>query len=77
MWIRYRDFSYIGSQSHVIVNELDLQPGLTYRFTIKLCADDVCFPKISSNGVTVIPSYPITGSIDVKIEIQKVIIIYI
>ncbi|XP_076075248.1 uncharacterized protein LOC143046131 isoform X2 [Mytilus galloprovincialis] len=74
MWIRYRDFSYIGSQSHVIVNELDLQPGLTYRFTIKLCADDVCFPKISSNGVTVIPSYPITGSIDVKIEIQKLIV---
>ncbi|CAC5375033.1 unnamed protein product [Mytilus coruscus] len=77
MWLQFRDFSYIGTQSHVIVNELDLQPGLTYRFTVKLCADDVCFQAISSNGVTIIPSYTVTDSIDVKVEIQKCKRLYI
>ncbi|XP_052071167.1 uncharacterized protein LOC127709606 [Mytilus californianus] len=76
VWFKFRDFSYIGTQSHVIVTDLDLQPGLTYRFTIKLCADDVCFPEISSNGVTVIPSYPVTGSINVQLESQKMTVVF-
>ncbi|CAG2198378.1 unnamed protein product [Mytilus edulis] len=76
VWFKFRDFSYIGSQSHVIVNELDLQPGLTYRFTIKLCADDVCFPEISSNGVTVIPSNPVAGSMNVQLDGEKMTVTF-
>ncbi|CAC5375018.1 unnamed protein product [Mytilus coruscus] len=76
VWFKFRDFSYIGSQSHVIVNELDLQPGLTYRFTIKLCADEICFPEISSNGVTVIPSNPVTGSMNVQLDGGKMIVAF-
>ncbi|CAG2197001.1 unnamed protein product [Mytilus edulis] len=71
VWFQFRDFSYIGSQKHIAVSGLDLQPGLKYRFSMKFCAHSICFPTISSDGVTVVPSYPIIGSIEVHLEDQK------
>ncbi|XP_076075242.1 uncharacterized protein LOC143046127 [Mytilus galloprovincialis] len=76
VWFQFRDFSYIGSQKHIAVSGLDLQPGLKYRFSMKFCAHSICFPTISSDGVTVVPSYPIIGSIEVHLEDQKIIVIF-
>lgn len=73
VWFQFRDFSYIGSQKHIAVSGLDLQPGLKYRFSMKFCAHSICFPTISSDGVTVVPSYPIIDSIEVHLEDQKVV----
>lgn len=73
VWFQFRDFSYIGSQNNMAVSDLDLQRGLKYRFSMKFCAHSICFPTISSDGVTVVPSYPITGSIEVHLEDQKVV----
>ncbi|CAC5375358.1 unnamed protein product [Mytilus coruscus] len=75
-WFQLRDFSYIGSQKHIAVSGLDLQPGMTYRFSMKFCAHSICFPTISSDGVTVVPSNPVTGSIEVHLEDQKMIVIF-
>jgi hypothetical protein len=55
-----------------MTGELDLQPGLTYRSTIKLCADDICFPASRSDGVVIVPNKPVTGSLEVQFDGSKV-----
>ena len=55
-----------------MTGELDLQPGLTYRSTIKLCADDICFPVSHSDGVVILPNKPVTGSLEVQLDGLKV-----
>ena len=68
VWSQYREFTYIGSDNSFMTSELDLQPGLTYRSTIKLCADDICFPASRSDGVVIVPNKPVTGSLEVQFD---------
>ena len=64
----FKDFRYVGKHHYVSLNELDLQPGKSYRVVIKFCAENLCFPYIYSNGVTVIYNPPVTGNISVEIK---------
>jgi len=72
VWSQYREYTYIGSDTSFMTGELDLQPGLTYRSTIKLCADDICFPVSHSDGVVILPNKPVTGSLEVQFDGSKV-----
>lgn len=46
-------------------SDLLLDPGRTYRLSVKFCADQVCFPALKTSGVTIIPNKPVTGPISV------------
>ena len=48
--------------------ELVLQAGVTYRVSVKLCAGVYCYKPVASNGVTVVPNPPETGSITVQFD---------
>jgi hypothetical protein len=71
-WSELYNWTFLGSHNSVTVNNLDLQPGLAYRFKIKFCANKICFQTIYSNGVTVIPNKPVTGSLSVDLQSDKV-----
>ena len=68
VWMPFKDFQYVGKHRYVSLNDLDLQPGKTYRVVIKFCAENLCFPYVYSNGVTVIYNPPVTGNISVEIK---------
>lgn len=64
----FKDFQYVGKHRYVSLNELDLQPGKSYRVVVKFCAENLCFPYVYSNGITVIYNPPVTGNISVEIK---------
>ncbi|XP_052095904.1 uncharacterized protein LOC127731085 [Mytilus californianus] len=70
-WTEFLDFTYIGNHHRMTIGNLNLEPGLTYRIKVKLCADDICFPIMYSNGVTIIPNTPVTGGLSVTLETHK------
>ena len=72
-WSELCDLTFLGSHNSVIVSNLALQPGLAYRFKIKFCASNICFQTMYSNGVTVIPNKPVTGSLSVDLQSDKVV----
>ncbi|OPL20518.1 hypothetical protein AM593_02200, partial [Mytilus galloprovincialis] len=43
-----------------------LEPGKTYRVVVKFCAEDLCFPPVYGNGLTVIVNPPSSGNITVN-----------
>ncbi|XP_071153805.1 uncharacterized protein [Mytilus edulis] len=70
-WTEYLDFNYIGNHHRMTIGNLNLEPGLTYRIKVKLCGDDICFPVIYSNGVTVLNNKPVAGGLSVTLETHK------
>lgn len=43
-----------------------MEPGKTYRAVVKFCAEDLCFPPVYGNGLTVIVNPPSSGNITVQ-----------
>ena len=64
----FKVFQYVGRHHYVTINEADLTPGKKYRAVVKFCAEELCFPLVYGNGVTVIVNPPTTGNITVDIQ---------
>ena len=60
-----RDYEHISTGYQATVHDLVLLPGITYRVALKICASDLCFKPVYSNGVTVISNPPTAGSLTV------------
>lgn len=43
-----------------------LDPGIKYRFVVKLCAKHICYEPQYSDGVRVLANLPTTGNIEVQ-----------
>ena len=67
-WSQFKDYEHIKTSSNVQARELVLQAGVTYRLSVKLCAGVYCYKPVASNGVTVVPNPPETGSISVQFD---------
>ncbi|XP_046557202.1 uncharacterized protein LOC124266452 [Haliotis rubra] len=62
IWNTWRDFETLGSTERLIVGDLALEPGRTFRAAVKFCAGKVCTKPTHSDGVTIIPHPPAAGS---------------
>lgn len=68
MWTQFEQYQYVGKHRHTTLSVLDLKPGKSYRAVVKFCAEDLCYPPIYGNGVTIIVSPPTTGNVIVRVE---------
>ncbi|KAL3843250.1 hypothetical protein ACJMK2_021192 [Sinanodonta woodiana] len=66
IWSNFRKYEHIHMSNEVRQQDIDLQPGRTYRIALKFCAEQICFHPVYSNGVTVTPSPPVTGTLSVQ-----------
>ncbi|KAK3101903.1 hypothetical protein FSP39_007221, partial [Pinctada imbricata] len=66
LWNTYRDYEHISTHHKAAVTDLNLSPGKSYRFKIKICAISTCYSTLTSDGVTILPSSPITGQITIE-----------
>ncbi|XP_052082402.1 uncharacterized protein LOC127720030 [Mytilus californianus] len=62
------DYQYISinQNTKLTARDLSLEPGRTYRLSLKFCAGDVCFPALKTSGVTIIPDKPVAGPISIE-----------
>ena len=65
-WTLFKDFFYNHGHQEVKFTNLVLNPGLEYRFVVKLCAKHICYEPQYSDGVRILANPPTTGRIDVK-----------
>ncbi|XP_021364672.1 uncharacterized protein LOC110457646 [Mizuhopecten yessoensis] len=65
IWYPFMDFMPTDTLLSARASPMLLQPGRRYRTAVKFCASDICFQPRHSNGVTIIPSPPVTSSISV------------
>ncbi|CAH1794767.1 unnamed protein product [Owenia fusiformis] len=63
---QYRDVRPIPD--HIVMANLDLDQGSTYRTIVKFCTPASCFNPVVTNGVTVHSTPPKTGNIDIAIN---------
>ncbi|KAL4221421.1 hypothetical protein ACF0H5_019679 [Mactra antiquata] len=66
-WTMFRDYEHLKTTDSLEANELQLIPGRMYRTLIKYCAGKYCYKPSHSNGVTIIPSPPLTGNLQVEV----------
>ncbi|XP_076085163.1 uncharacterized protein LOC143055975 isoform X1 [Mytilus galloprovincialis] len=68
-WSTFNEMDYQYTSIHqnmaLTASDLLLDPGRTYRLSVKFCADQVCFPALKTSGVTIIPNKPVTGPISI------------
>jgi hypothetical protein len=69
VWIPYKDFLYVGKHRCTTINNLDLKPGKSYRTVVKFCAEEICFPVVNGNGITVLFNPPVGG--EIKVDLQN------
>ncbi|XP_071151404.1 uncharacterized protein, partial [Mytilus edulis] len=67
IWKVFKDYEYIGRHKYATLSDLDLKPGNSYRAVVKFCAENLCFPPVNGNGVTVLISPPSTGNITLQL----------
>ncbi|XP_062606252.1 uncharacterized protein LOC134268062, partial [Saccostrea cucullata] len=67
-WTVFQDFTYNHGHQQAHVTGLLLDPGKWYRFVVKLCATDICYLPMHSNGVMILANPPVTGELRVVIE---------
>lgn len=67
IWKVFKDYEYIGRHKYATLSDLDLKPGNSYRAVLKFCAENLCFPPVNGNGVTVLISPPSTGNITLQL----------
>ncbi|KAK3103765.1 hypothetical protein FSP39_021725 [Pinctada imbricata] len=65
LWTVVRDFEHISLHNFARVNDLFLQPGYKYRFSIKFCALHYCYTPVTSDGVLVLANAPTSGPISI------------
>ncbi|XP_071088930.1 uncharacterized protein [Haliotis cracherodii] len=68
IWNTWRDFEPLGSSERLVVGDLSLEAGRTYRAAVKFCAGKVCTKPIHSDGVTVLPHPPTAGSMSLTYD---------
>ncbi|XP_071084119.1 uncharacterized protein [Haliotis cracherodii] len=68
LWHGVRDYEHLGTSEKIAVGGVALEPGHMYRASVKFCAGKVCMKPIHSDGVTVIPHPPATGSMALTYE---------
>jgi len=68
-WIQFKDFFYVGNDRYTTISNFDLKPGKSYRTVVKLCAEDLCFPVVNGNGITVLYNPPVGG--EIKVDLQN------
>ena len=66
VWNQIRDFQHISSHDEAKATGLNLSPGKTYRFKIKICAITTCYSPLVSDGVTVLANSPVTGQLTLE-----------
>jgi len=69
VWIPFKDFVYVGKHQYTTISNLDLKPGKSYRAVVKFCAEDLCFPVVNGNGITVLYNPPVGG--EIKVDLQN------
>lgn len=65
-WTTFKDFYYNHGHQEVRFTNLVLDPGIKYRFVVKLCAKHICYEPQYSDGVRVLANPPTTGNIEVQ-----------
>jgi hypothetical protein len=69
VWIQFKDFVYVGNHRYATISNLDLKPGKSYRTVVKFCAEELCFPVVNGNGITVLYNAPVGG--EIKVDLQN------
>ncbi|KAL3873929.1 hypothetical protein ACJMK2_037006, partial [Sinanodonta woodiana] len=70
-WKDLSEYEFLPTLHELKDSELVLQAGKTYRVAIKFCAEQFCYQPIFSDGVTMIPTPPLTGGIEVFYNISE------
>ncbi|XP_062616047.1 uncharacterized protein LOC134277752 [Saccostrea cucullata] len=65
-WEVFRDYMYIFGRKEIKRTSMLLSPGMKYRAVLKLCASEICYKPVSSDGIIVLANPPVTGYIKVK-----------
>lgn len=65
-WTLFRDYEHLKSTESLEANDLVLSPGRMYRVLLKCCVAKYCYMPEYSNGVTVTPNPPQTGTLTVE-----------
>lgn len=65
-WTTFKDFYYNHGHQEVRFTNLVLDPGIKYRFVVKLCAKHICYEPQYSDGVRILANPPTTGNIVVQ-----------
>jgi hypothetical protein len=66
IWTMYRDFIHVSTVFDISIDVLSLSPGIAYRIVLKLCAKNVCFQTINTDGVLIMVNPPVTSGITVE-----------
>ena len=67
-WEDTSEERHLISSLNSLSTKLSLTSGRAYRYSVKFCASELCFPSLHSDGVTVIHYPPVTGTIAVEYE---------
>ncbi|XP_062569401.1 uncharacterized protein LOC134231455, partial [Saccostrea cucullata] len=66
VWSTFREYEHIHKHHKAHVTDLNLKPGRTYRFAVKLCAITTCYAPLFSDGVLILANPPSKGQITVE-----------
>jgi hypothetical protein len=64
---RQLKFIYVSTVFDISIDDLSLSPGIAYRIVLKLCAKNVCFQTINTDGVLIMVNPPVTSGITVEL----------
>ncbi|XP_033753115.1 uncharacterized protein LOC117336612 [Pecten maximus] len=76
IWYRFMDFIPTDTLLSAKTSSLLLEPGLRYRSVVQFCAGDICFQPRYSNGVTIIPSPPVTSPVSLFVTGNNTVAIF-
>ena len=62
----YQDFIHVSTVFDISIDDLSLSPGIAYRIALKLCAKNICFQTINTDGVLIMVNPPVTSGITVE-----------
>ncbi|XP_053398947.1 uncharacterized protein LOC128556937 [Mercenaria mercenaria] len=72
IWKTHSAYQHLRTTaSYLEESGLFLSAGRTYRVSLKFCARQFCFKPVHSNGVTIVPNPPTTGSMSVTYTTNK------
>ncbi|KAK3801475.1 hypothetical protein RRG08_010055 [Elysia crispata] len=65
-WEQHRSWEAISRQEQVYATGLSLLPGEKYRSSVQFCVGNACSNTLNSDGVTITPNAPISGTLSVE-----------
>lgn len=66
-WENFHDYIYVGTNQYTTIGQLDMKAGRFYRAVVKLCAEEKCFPNVTSNAIAIIYNSPVTGELSLNL----------